>query len=246
MPRHLLSAFGILLACLCALGCGGLEEQDVGTDISARSCTETASVTPSLTASPSPTSPEVPTETPTPTPTETFTPTPTRTETPTPTETFTATPTDTHTPTPTDTSTPKPTKAPTARPTITPTAAPQTYPPPILLSPSPEFHCWKPPPRWGGPTCEFRWSWPGELKPNQYFQVQIVDADSGHWGIHAPTKELSYTYVYDVWRPFQWDGCDLHRKCRLQWTVVVVEWDGVDTGRLGRILAEAEPRFVNL
>jgi len=235
--------FGLsLLACLCVLGCGGAGTQESTTEAAVLP-TQAATVTATLTVTPPPTSTEVATDTPT--PTRTFTPTPRAASTATPTATYTATPTETPAATPTATTTSTPTRKPTARPTKTATPTPAAYPPPVLLAPPDDHMCFQPPPH-DGVTCGFRWSWEGALGPDEYFQVQFIGANNEHRGVHAPTKELSYTYIYSHWGGWSADWCDFAQPCRLQWTVVVVEWDGVDPGRLGRTLAEAAPRFFYL
>lgn len=200
-----------------------------------------------------------PTSTATSTPTDTATPVP-PTDTPTsvpPSDTPTNTPLPpTCTPTPippteTFTPTPKPTKTPTARPRKTATPTPQTFAAPVLVSPVPEFVCYGPNLRRNirGTFCPFSWSWEGTLPPNHYFQVQWIGGPANeHRAINPPTKDWSYTYTYpsdtysalpDLVR----DWCSSGHKCHLQWTVVLVEWDGTDPSRIGRILSEAEPRW---
>ncbi len=208
-----------LLGCLCVLGCGGAGRQESVTEIAVLP-TQAATVTPTRTATPPPTSTEVPTDTPT--ATRTFTPTPT------PTATFTATPTETATPTPTETPTPTstPTKKPTARPVKTATPTPAAYPPPVLLAPAEDYMCWHEPPH-AGATCAFNWSWEGVLGPDEYFQVQLIGSDGEHRGVHAPTKELSWTYYYDRFGPWRIRGV-------VQWSQRVPPSVDGDRRRVGR------------
>jgi hypothetical protein len=87
------------------------------------------------------------------------------------------------------------------------------------------------------------------LQPNHYFQVQFIGGpNSEHRGIHPPTKDRSYTFTYPSDSAsgnlgVAHDWCSVGIKCYLQWTVILVEWDGVDPSKLGRTLSEAEPRW---
>ena len=102
----------------------------------------------------------------------------------------------------------------------------------MLLTPPDQYVCWQQPPH-PGATCEFTWSWDGVLKPSEYFQLQLIGPNGEHWGVHAPTKDPFYTYTYDRWQ--HWgvaDWCSGFGACHLLWTVIVVEWDGVDTAKL--------------
>jgi len=147
-----------------------------------------------------------------------------------------ATPTDTPAP-PTDTPVP-PTAKPTAKPTKpAATATSQALPPPVLLSPDVDFSCYN----IGG--CNFTWSWANSLAANQYFQVQLVGPGNEHRGIHPPTKGYSFQSSWSVYQIIA-DWCDPSKMCHMQWTVAVIEWDGVDPGKIGRTLVEAAPRWV--
>jgi hypothetical protein len=148
-----------------------------------------------------------------------------------------ATPTDTPVP-PTDTPVPtvKPTVKPTAKPTAKPTT-PASLPPPVLLSPNEEFSCFN------AQGCNFSWSWGGSLAANQYFQVQLVGPGKEHRGIHPPTKGYSFQSSWSVYQIIR-DWCDPSKMCHMQWTVAIIEWDGVDPSKIGRNLVEAAPRWV--
>lgn len=152
-------------------------------------------------------------------------------------------PTDTPVP-PTDTpvpptSTPRPTARPTSRPTTRPTATQASYSPPVLLSPPEEFNCWLA----GG--CTFSWAWGMGLAPNQYFQVQLVGPGGEHRGIHPPSKGFTFTTDDSVYMIVT-DWCNPGYFCHIQWTVAVVEWNGVDPSKIGRTLVEAVLRWVKL
>ena len=148
-----------------------------------------------------------------------------------------ATPTDTPAP-PTDTPVPptaKPTTAPTKKPA--PTKTPASLPPPVLMGPAEDFNCYN------IAGCNFTWSWGGSLAANQYFQVQLVGPGNEHRGIHPPTKGYSFQSNWSVYQIIP-DWCDRTKMCHMQWTVAIIEWDGVDPGKIGRTLAEAAPRWV--
>jgi len=169
------------------------------------------------------------------------TPAPAATNTPEPTATSTQTPTATNTPAPTATNTPKP--APTAKPTTAPTKKPAptkppaSLPPPVLVSPDAEFSCYN------AQGCNFSWSWGRSLAANQYFQVQLVGPGNEHRGIHPPTKKYSFQSSWSVYQIIR-DWCDPTKMCHMQWTVAIIEWDGVDPSKIGRTLIEAAPRWV--
>lgn len=153
-----------------------------------------------------------------------------------PTDTPLALPTNTLIP-PTDTpppptNTPKPTTKPTSKPK--PTATPASYPPPTLLSPDVDFSCYN------AQGCSFSWSWGRSLAANQYFQVQLVGPNNEHRGIHPPTKDFSFQSNWSVYQIIR-DWCDPSKMCHMQWTVAVVEWDGVDPSKIGRTLVETQP-----
>lgn len=226
-----------------------------------------------------------PVEPPTPYPTYTpyLTPTPLATYTPYP--TYTALPTQTLGPTHTPVLTPMP-ESPTAvpRPTTilpiatsaaTDTPVPQPtvasedaaepifvpqivveeatgYAKPVLLRPGPGFDVYA-----QRDDTVFEWTWDGQLKDDEYFQVQIVSRDASnfgeHRGIHAPTKEFRASTNRDLWGHFRdWEG--VHDRPRFgaqariyaDWTVAIVKWDGVDPGKIGPTSVEAEPRFIKL
>jgi hypothetical protein len=141
-------------------------------------------------------------------------------------------PTDTPVP---PTNTPRPTRRPTARPTATQVS----YPPPVLMNPPEEFNCWLA----GG--CTFSWAAGMGLAPNHYFQVQLIGPNNEHRGIHPPTKEYSFTSDESVYMIVT-DWCNPNLFCHIQWTVAIVQWDGVDPSRIGRTLVEAVARWVKL
>ena len=142
-------------------------------------------------------------------------------------------------PTNTPTNTPKPATNTPKPPTRTPT--PASYPPPTLLNPPAEFNCYDQ----FGAGCDFSWSWGMALKTNEYFQVQLVGPSNAHRGIHPPTKGYSFHSSNDVYQIIT-DWCDPNKYCHIQWAVVVVEWDGVDPGKIGRTLAESAWRWIKL
>lgn len=153
----------------------------------------------------------------------------------------TAIPTDTplpptNTPVP-PTKTPKPAATPVPKPPATST--PQSYAPPVLLNPPPDFSCFN------IQGCLFTWSGGGTLAPNHYYQVQLVGPNNEHRGIHPPTKGYSFQSDWSVYLIVP-DWCDTGKMCRIQWTVAIVEWDGVDPSKIGRTLIRAEPRWVVL
>jgi len=147
-----------------------------------------------------------------------------------------ATPTETPAP-PTNTPVP-PTAKPTAKPTKpAPTKTPESLPPPVLVSPAVDFSCFN------AQGCNFSWSWGGSLAANQHFQVQLVGPGNEHRGIHPPTKGYSFQSSWSVYQIIR-DWCDPSKMCHMQWTVAIIEWDGVDPGKIGRTLIEAAPRWV--
>jgi len=162
---------------------------------------------------------------------------PTATSIPESTATNTPQPTATNTPVPTSTNTPLPPPTATKKPAPPKTATPVSLPPPVLMSPDVDFSCYN----IGG--CNFTWSWGGSLAANQYFQVQLVGPGNEHRGIHPPTKGYSFQSNWTVYQIIR-DWCDPTKMCHMQWTVAIIEWDGVDPGKIGRTLAEAAPRWV--
>lgn len=136
----------------------------------------------------------------------------------------------TNTPVPA-TNTPKPTSKPA------PTKTPANLPPPQLMSPAVDFSCFN----IGG--CTFSWAWGGSLAANQYFQVQLVGPGNEHRGIHPPTKGYSFQSNWTVYEIIP-DWCNRNYMCHMQWTVALIEWDGVDPGKIGRTLSEAAPRWI--
>lgn len=168
---------------------------------------------------------------PTQAPPPTYTPYPTYTPLP----TFTAIP-PTLTPVP-PTATPiPPTKAPVKQPTQ---PKPVSYPPPVLVSPSPGFNCFN------ISGCHFTWSWGQSLRANEYYQVQLIGPANEHRGIHPPTKGFEFKSDYSVYEIVT-DWCDKNKYCHVQWTVAVIEWDGKDPSQIGRTLVEAQWRQVIL
>jgi len=144
----------------------------------------------------------------------------------------------TDTPIPTDTPVPPPpTAVPTRRPAPTATKPAQALPPPVLMSPAPEFSCFN------ISGCNFTWSWGQTLADNQYFQVQLVGPGNEHRGIHPPTKQYSFQSSWSVYQIIR-DWCDPNKMCHMQWTVAIIEWDGKDPSKIGRTLIEAEKRWV--
>lgn len=141
-------------------------------------------------------------------------------------------PTDTPVP---PTNTPRPTRRPTPR----PTATQASYPPPVLMNPPEEFNCWL------ARGCTFSWSAGMALAPNHYFQVQLIGPNNEHRGIHPPTKQYSFTSDDSVYMIVT-DWCNPNYFCHIQWTVAIVQWDGVDPSRIGRTLIEAVARWVKL
>jgi hypothetical protein len=131
-----------------------------------------------------------------------------------------------------------PTVKPTAKPTRpAPTKTPASLPPPVLVSPDVDFNCFN------IQGCNFTWSWGGSLAANQYFQVQLVGPGNEHRGIHPPTKGYSFQSSWSVYQIIR-DWCDPTKMCHMQWTVAVIEWDGVDPSKIGRNLVEAALRWV--
>jgi len=136
--------------------------------------TSTATVAPSATPTPSATA-VPPSVTPTETATETAVP-PTATVTETPTETA-APPTATAIAIP-PTSTPRP---PTATPTATQTLTPDPYPAPVLIAPANDVRAQQ---------VQLAWTWPSQLKENEWFDVQVWREGEEPHGI-AWVKEQS-------------------------------------------------------
>ncbi len=168
------------------------------------------------------------------TPEPSNTPAPAATDTPVPAATNTPMPTVTNTPVPaaTATNTPKPAPTATKKP-----AKPKTLSPPVLVNPPVDFSCYN------AQGCNFTWSWGGSLAANQYFQVQLVGPGNEHRGIHPPTKGYSFQSSWSVYQIIR-DWCDPTKMCHMQWTVAIIEWDGVDPSKIGRTLAEAALRWV--
>jgi hypothetical protein len=75
--------------------------------------------------------------------------------------------------------------------------------------------------------------------------VQLVGPGGEHRGTHPPTKLFSWDLGQNLYQMIA-DWCDPRKMCHMRWTVAVVEWDGVDPGKIGRTLVEAAPRWVNL
>jgi hypothetical protein len=73
--------------------------------------------------------------------------------------------------------------------------------------------------------------------------VQLVGPGNEHRGIHPPTKGYSFQSNWTVYQIIR-DWCDPTKMCHMQWTVAVIEWDGVDPSKIGRTLAQAAPRWV--
>ncbi len=136
------------------------------------SATAMPSATPTLAAIATATA-VTPSATPTATATET---TPPATVTPTETPTETAAP-PTATPVP-PTNTPRP---PTATPTATRTPTPDPYPAPVLIAPADAARA---------PQVELTWTWPSQLKENEWFDVQVWQEGEEPHGI-AWVKEQS-------------------------------------------------------
>ncbi|MBN1661485.1 MAG: hypothetical protein JXA93_24040 [Anaerolineae bacterium] len=159
-----------------------------------------------------------------------------------PVDTATLVPTGTSAPLPTATFTPAPTRQPTQAPTKppnSPTPVPETYAPPNLINPPPNYNCY------AERGCTFTWSWGGNLKADEYFQVQLVGPNNEHRGIHPPTKGYSFTSDESVyWIVTDW--CNVNYFCHVKWTVAIVKWDGVDPSKIGRTIITAEPREVIL
>jgi len=215
------------------------------------------------------------------TPSSTWTPTPTQTSSPTPMPTSTTTPTSAAAPEPTVTSTNTaiPTATPTNTRTLVPTAtstptrierpvpAPQStaYSPPILLQPGKGWDMIHPGDIYGKTfkpsetNTVFHWEWDGQLRADEYFQVQIIsrtERNKGeHRGIHPPTKGYSLEVGQYLWGSFSdWDGAQEHRPHPLfqgseprvyaDWTVAIIKWDGKDPSKIGPTIIEAEPRYI--
>jgi tRNA A-37 threonylcarbamoyl transferase component Bud32 len=166
------------------------------------------------------------------TPQPSSTPVPAATDTPVPTATNTPVPAATNTPLPPPTNTPKPAPTATKKPVI-----PKNLPPPVLVNPPVDFSCYN------AQGCNFTWSWSRSLAANQYFQVQLVGPGNEHRGIHPPTKAFSFQSSWSVYQIIR-DWCDPTKMCHMQWTVAVIEWDGVDPSKIGRTLVEAALRWV--
>jgi hypothetical protein len=168
------------------------------------------------------------------TPAPSDTPAPPATNTSAPAATNTPVPPLTNTPLPPPTNTPKPAPTATKKPA---TPKPQTLPPPVLVNPPVDFSCYN------AQGCNFTWSWSGNLAANQYFQVQLVGPGNEHRGIHPPTKAYSFQSSWSVYQIIR-DWCDPTKMCHMQWTVAIIEWDGVDPSKIGRTLVEAALRWV--
>lgn len=150
----------------------------------------------------------------------------------------TATPTEEP---PTATLAPTKTRAPVVKPPPSPTntPVPVVYSPPSLLSPAPNANCWL------DRGCTFTWTWGGNLKANEYFQVQLIGPNNEHRGIHPPTKGYSFTSDDSVYMIVP-DWCNVNYFCHIKWTVAIIKWDGVDPSKIGVTIVEAEPRDVIL
>ena len=131
--------------------------------------------------------------------------------------------------------------------TTAPTAqANTTYEPPFLIWPEPKYDICD----HKGDTV-FRWRWDGQLKADEYFQVQIVSRDASnfgeHRGIHAPTKDYTASTNRELWGHFRdWENVHDRGWCSAariyaDWTVAIVQWDGIDASRIGPIIVEAAP-----
>jgi hypothetical protein len=150
-------------------------------------------------------------------------------ETPAPAETVTTEgPTATLKPPPTATS--KPTRANTPAPiasdTPAPTAKPDYQPPELLKPPADDSQSYH------GPLT-FRWSYSGEMGPDDAFQVLIwQEGDASHNGAFAPTQEIEQEINLD-----EVDRLVLGEPGPYLWSVVVVDSTGDE--RLG---PEASPR----
>jgi hypothetical protein len=83
------------------------------------------------------------------------------------------------------------------------------------------------------------------LAANEYFQVQLVGPSNEHRGIHPPTKGYTFSSDESVYEIVP-DWCNVNYYCQVKWTVAIIEWDGVDPGKIGRTLVEAEWREVVL
>ena len=118
--------------------------------------------------------------------------------------------------------------------------------------------------KWWGETVStprggevFQWTWDGTLLADEYFQVQLICPNGSHRGIHPPTKEL-YTvqggglrYIVQDCKGAQtraWDheSWTPTRNIDIEWTVAIVQWDGVDPSKIGATLAEAEARWLRI
>ena len=168
------------------------------------------------------------------TPQPSDTPAPAASNTTAPVATNTPAPTATNTPLPPATNTPKPAPTATKKPA---TPKPRTLAPPVLVNPPVDYSCYN------AQGCDFTWSWGGTLAANQYFQVQLVGPGNEHRGIHPPTKAYSFQSSWSVYQIIR-DWCDPTKMCHMQWTVAIIEWDGVDPSKIGRTLVEAPLRWV--
>jgi hypothetical protein len=149
------------------------------------------------------------------------------------------------TPEPEETPAPEPT--PEATPEATPEPTPEATPAPsgdvgavTLIHPGPGHNCFS------LEGCNFEWSYDGELAPNQYYQVQMFfPGESEGRGIHAPTKETTLAGGQFIFQLFQ-DRCDVNQFCRLEWAVVILEWDGENPSQVGPTLSISEKRPIIL
>jgi hypothetical protein len=131
--------------------------------------------------------------------------------------------------------------APSVPPAATPSApAPSPVTAPTLVHPGPGHNCFS----YAG--CNFEWSYDGTLAPNQYFQVQMFfPGETEGRGIHAPTKDMTLAGGQFIFQLFQ-DRCNVNQFCRLEWAVVILEWDGEDPSSVGPIRAISEKRQIIL
>jgi len=108
----------------------------------------------------------------------------------------------------------------------------RSYPTPVLVEPPLGYNCYI----FGG--CCFRWAWGGALKPDEYFQVQIIGPNNQHRGIYPPTKACFFQSNEMVYLIFQ-DWFDKRKFAKVKWTVAVIEWDGKDPSELNRYFFDA-------
>lgn len=103
----------------------------------------------------------------------------------------------------------------------------------------------------------FTWSYDGELAEDEYFQVMLICPNGEHRGIHPPTKDYytvqggSLRYIVQdckgvQTRPWDHESFAPTRNVDITYTVAVVKWDGKDPGKIGPILAEADPEPIKI